>query len=69
MRNNENQSAAAQHRGQAQRQQEMIQTIEKRRCLIVGFEHSQAHGWIFSPGKLQRGNDKTFFAQLNFFRP
>src|SRR5437763_16498477 len=47
----------------------MIQSIKKCRCLVVGLEHTQARGRSFSSAKLQRGNNKTFFAELNFFWP
>src|SRR5579864_269940 len=67
MRYEKNQCASAQNRGQSQSQQQAVQTVEKNRGLIVGFEHAQAHRGCLVSRKFQGSSQETFVAQLDLF--
>ena len=68
VRNKEHQRAAAQHRGQSQGQQQTVQTVEKRRRLIVGLEHVQPYRRIPAAREFEGCDKEAFLSQLNFLR-
>ena len=65
MRDEKHECASTNHRGQSQCQQQPIQAVKKRGCLIIGLEHRQADGRGLAGCQFQGSAEKTLVAELN----